>query len=141
MPKLLSKSQRTAAALIFSLLVPGSYARAQSTTTTTPSAQTGSSEPAPAPKQAPAKAKPQKPASAPKKKMAAVKPKPASSQASAEPDKVLYDRAMLDMKKSKYIEGRLALQTLINTYPDSEYLAKAKLGVADSYYREGGTSN
>ena len=32
-------------------------------------------------------------------------------------------------------------QTLINTYPDSEYLAKAKLGVADSYYKEGGTSN
>ena len=27
------------------------------------------------------------------------------------------------------------LQTLINTYPDSEYLAKAKLGVADSYYQ------
>ncbi len=60
---------------------------------------------------------------------------------SVEPDKVLYERAMLDMKKSKFIEGRLALQTLINTYPDSEYLAKAKLGVADSYYKEGGTSN
>jgi outer membrane protein assembly factor BamD len=60
---------------------------------------------------------------------------------SAEPDKVLYDRAMVDMKKGRYIEGRLALQTLINTYPDSEYLAKAKLGVADSYFKEGGTSN
>jgi outer membrane protein assembly factor BamD len=48
---------------------------------------------------------------------------------------------MVDLKKSRFIEGRLALQTLINTYPDSEYLAKAKLGVADSYYREGGTSN
>ena len=54
---------------------------------------------------------------------------------------MLYDRAMVDLKKSRFIEGRLALQTLINTYPDSEYLAKAKLGVADSYYREGGTSN
>jgi outer membrane protein assembly factor BamD len=37
--------------------------------------------------------------------------------------------------------GRLGLQTLINTYPDSEYLAKAKLGIADSYYKEGGTAN
>ena len=35
----------------------------------------------------------------------------------------------------------LNLQTLINTYPDSEYLAKAKLAIADSYYKEGGTSN
>src|ERR1700722_16025971 len=60
---------------------------------------------------------------------------------SAEPDKVLYDRAMLDVKQRKYTEGRLDLQTLINTYPDSEYLAKAKLGVADSYFNEGGESN
>ena len=37
--------------------------------------------------------------------------------------------------------GRLTMQTLINTYPDSEYLAKAKLAIADSYYKEGGTSN
>src|SRR5580692_3520297 len=59
----------------------------------------------------------------------------------AEPDKILYDRAQLDLKGGRYIEGRLALQTLINTYPDSEYLAKAKLAVADSYFKEGGTSN
>lgn len=60
---------------------------------------------------------------------------------SVEPDKVLYERAMLDVKKGRYTEGRLSLQALINTYPDSEYLAKAKLAVADSYYKEGGTSN
>ena len=60
---------------------------------------------------------------------------------SAEPDKVLYERAMADMKHSKYTEARLDLQTLINTYPDSEYLAKAKLATADSFYKEGGTSN
>ena len=60
---------------------------------------------------------------------------------SAEPDKVLYDRAMVSLKKTKFIEARLDLQTLINTYPDSEYLAKAKLAIADSYYKEGGTSN
>jgi TolA-binding protein len=44
---------------------------------------------------------------------------------SAEPDKALYDRAMADQKKGRYTEARLSLQTLINTYPDSEYLAKA----------------
>lgn len=60
---------------------------------------------------------------------------------SVEPDKVLYDRGMTDIKRTKYTEARLDLQTLINTYPDSEYLAKAKLAIADSFYKEGGTSN
>ncbi len=59
---------------------------------------------------------------------------------SAEPDKVLYDRAMEDIRKGHYGIGRLTLQTLINTYPDSEYLAKAKLATADSYFKEGGTA-
>jgi outer membrane protein assembly factor BamD len=57
---------------------------------------------------------------------------------SAEPDKVLFSKAMEDFKHGKYTVGRLGLQTLINTYPDSEYLAKAKLGIGDSYYKEGG---
>lgn len=58
---------------------------------------------------------------------------------SAEPDKILYDRALNDYQHGRYTEARLSLQTLINSYPDSEYLAKAKLAVADSYYKEGGT--
>jgi outer membrane protein assembly factor BamD len=60
---------------------------------------------------------------------------------SAQPDKLLFDRAQEDIKHARYTEGRLSLQTLINTYPDSEYLAKAKLAVADSYFKENGTSN
>src|SRR3974390_559966 len=59
----------------------------------------------------------------------------------AEPDKQLYEKAMNDIKRGKHEVGRLGLQTLINTYPDSEYLAKAKLAIADSYFKEGGTSN
>ncbi len=59
---------------------------------------------------------------------------------SAEPDKVLYAKATEDLKHGRYTTGRLALQTLINTYPDSEYLAKAKLAIGDSYYKEGGTA-
>lgn len=59
----------------------------------------------------------------------------------AEPDKILYDRALDDIKHGHQETGRLNLQTLINTYPDSEYLAKAKLAIADSYYKEGGTAN
>jgi outer membrane protein assembly factor BamD len=59
----------------------------------------------------------------------------------AQPDKILYDRAVEDIKHGRHEIGRLNMQTLINTYPDSEYLAKAKLAIADSYYKEGGTSN
>jgi outer membrane protein assembly factor BamD len=59
---------------------------------------------------------------------------------SAQPDKTLFDRAVNDVEKSRYEVARLTLQTLINTYPDSEYLAKAKLAIADTWYRQGGTS-
>jgi outer membrane protein assembly factor BamD len=34
----------------------------------------------------------------------------------------------------------MTLQTLINTYPDSEFIARAKLAVADSWYAEGGST-
>ncbi len=76
-----------------------------------------------------------------KKKKKPATPAAAQADGSAEPDKILYDRAMADYKKGHYTESRLSFQTLINTYPDSEYLAKAKLGIADSFYKEGGTSN
>ena len=79
-----------------------------------------------------------------KAKVTKVKDQPAKkddTKESAEPDKVLYEKAMASIKKGHYPEGRLDFQTLVNTYPDSEYLAKAKLGVADSFYKEGGTSS
>jgi len=56
-----------------------------------------------------------------------------------QPDKVLFDRAVDDIEHARYEQARLTLQTLMNTYDTSEYLAKAKLAVADSWYREGGT--
>ena len=59
---------------------------------------------------------------------------------SQQPDKVLFDKAVNDIEKHKYELARLTLQTLINTYPDSEYLAKSKLAIADSWYREGSSS-
>jgi outer membrane protein assembly factor BamD len=67
--------------------------------------------------------------------------KSTSADNNVQPDKVLYDRAADDIKHGRQEVGRLNLQTLINTYPDSEYLAKAKLLIADSYYKEGGTAN
>src|ERR1700690_1678980 len=55
-----------------------------------------------------------------------------------QPDKVLFDRAINDIEHSRFEIARLTLQTLINTYDASEYLAKAKLAIADSWFREGG---
>src|SRR5271163_1520709 len=55
-----------------------------------------------------------------------------------QPDKVLFDRAVNDIQHGRYEVARLTLNTLINTYDSSEYLAKAKLAIADSWYREGG---
>lgn len=59
---------------------------------------------------------------------------------SQEPDKVLFERAQYELQRKHWTVARLSLQTLINTYPDSDYLAKAKLAIADSYYAEGGTA-
>src|SRR3989442_6314153 len=59
---------------------------------------------------------------------------------SKQPDKVLFDRGMDAMKHNHFDIARLDMQTLINTYPDSEFIARAKLALADSWYAEGGTA-
>jgi outer membrane protein assembly factor BamD len=64
----------------------------------------------------------------------------AAANPGEQPDKVLYEKPEAEIGKGRYDVGRLTLQTLINTYPDSEYLSKAKLAIADSYYKEGGVS-
>jgi outer membrane protein assembly factor BamD len=56
------------------------------------------------------------------------------------PDKALYDKAENAIKHGRFDVGRLDLQTLLNTYPDSQFIMRAKLAVADSWYKEGGTA-
>lgn len=58
-----------------------------------------------------------------------------------QPDKVLFDKAVNDIEHGRYEIARITLNTLINTYDQSEFLAKAKLAIADSWYREGGGAN
>ncbi len=65
---------------------------------------------------------------------------PLANVGSKQPDKVLFDRAMEAMKHNRFDVARMTLQTLINTYPDSEFIARAKLAVADSWYAEGGSA-
>jgi outer membrane protein assembly factor BamD len=57
-----------------------------------------------------------------------------------QPDKVLFDKAMGDIEHGRYEVARIELNTLMNTYESSEYLAKAKLALADSWFREGGAN-
>ncbi len=56
------------------------------------------------------------------------------------PDKQLYDKALTEEKKGHFDVARLDLQTLLNTYPDSQYLMRSKLAVANSWFQEGGSA-
>ena len=49
-----------------------------------------------------------------------------------QPDKVLFDQAMHDIERGHYEVARISLQTLMNTYESSEYLAKAKLAMPEA---------
>ena len=75
-----------------------------------------------------------------KKKQVDLSANPMADVNSKQPDKELYDKAMVALKKGKYDIARLDLQTLLNTYPDTEYAMRAKLSVADTWYKEGGTA-
>ncbi|MDE3188891.1 MAG: outer membrane protein assembly factor BamD [Acidobacteriota bacterium] len=65
---------------------------------------------------------------------------PLANVNSKQPDKVLFDKAMVSMKKGRFDVARLTLQTLLNTYPDSEYRMRAKLAVGDTWFKEGGAA-
>ena len=76
-----------------------------------------------------------------KKRMAETKKADAVAASDAKlPDRQLYDKALAATKKGHFDVARLDLQTLLNTYPDSQYQMKAKLAIADSWYREGGSA-
>jgi outer membrane protein assembly factor BamD len=85
----------------------------------------------------PAEARIKKPAHKKKEDLSA---NPLAGVNSKQPDKELFDKAMAAMKKSRYDVSRLDLQTLLNTYPDSEYRMRAKLAVGDSWFKEGGSA-
>ncbi len=57
------------------------------------------------------------------------------------PDKTLYESGQEYLKRSQYIKARLAWQTLISTYSESELSSDALFAIADSYYDEGGMEN
>ena len=75
-----------------------------------------------------------------KKKNVDLSANPLGNVQSKQPDKELFDKAMNAMKHGKYDVARLDLQTLLNTYPESEYDMRAKLAVGDTWFKEGGTA-
>ncbi len=75
-----------------------------------------------------------------KKKAYDLNVNPLANVQSKQPDKELYDKAMAAMKKGRYDVARLDLQTLLNTYPESEYRMRAKLSVGDTWFKEGGSA-
>jgi outer membrane protein assembly factor BamD len=75
-----------------------------------------------------------------KKKPGDLSANPLANVQSQQPDKLLFDKAALAMKKGKYDVARLDLQTLLNTYSDSEYAMRAKLEIGDTWFKEGGTA-
>src|ERR1700691_3829687 len=75
-----------------------------------------------------------------KKKNQDLSANPLANVNSKQPDKELYDKAMLALKKGRFDVARLDLQTMLNTYPESEYRMRAKLAVGDSWFKEGGTA-
>jgi outer membrane protein assembly factor BamD len=75
-----------------------------------------------------------------KKKNVDLSANPLKNVNSKQPDKELFDKAMLAMKKGRFDVARLDLQTMLNTYPESEYRMRAKLAVGDSWFKEGGTA-
>jgi outer membrane protein assembly factor BamD len=65
---------------------------------------------------------------------------PLATLNSKQPDKELFDKAMIAIKKGRFNVARLDLQTMLNTYPDSEYRMRAKLAVGDTWFKEGGVA-
>ena len=56
---------------------------------------------------------------------------PIGAVADRDPDEVLFERAMDVAGRKHVIAARITLETLINTYRDSEYADKARLALRD----------
>jgi outer membrane protein assembly factor BamD len=54
-----------------------------------------------------------------------------------EPDKFLFDRGTEELNKHHWIVGREYFRQLVDSYPQSQYRADAKLGIGDTYLGEG----
>ncbi|HKA17102.1 MAG TPA: outer membrane protein assembly factor BamD [Blastocatellia bacterium] len=54
-------------------------------------------------------------------------------------DRELFRQGIDAIRKGNYDEGRILLNTMINTYSDSPLIKMSKLAISDSYYLQGGS--
>jgi outer membrane protein assembly factor BamD len=66
---------------------------------------------------------------------------PTSNSGLVERDKELYEQAIKALAKNRFTVAQLQLQTLLETYEDSEFSAQAKYAYADTFYFQAGHSN
>jgi outer membrane protein assembly factor BamD len=57
------------------------------------------------------------------------------------PDQTLFDTGANYLNRGQYIQARLAFNTMLSTYPDSDLAAEAYFAMGDTFYEEGGTQN
>jgi outer membrane protein assembly factor BamD len=69
------------------------------------------------------------------------KTKVAIEEAKTGRDRELFKSALGDIRSGHEDAGRMELNTIINTYPDSPLVKASKLAMSDSFYLEGGTKN
>jgi outer membrane protein assembly factor BamD len=51
-------------------------------------------------------------------------------------DVIMFERAQQALSKSHFAEARTILNALIDNHPNSDYVPRAKLSIADSWYSE-----
>jgi outer membrane protein assembly factor BamD len=59
----------------------------------------------------------------------------------AQPDKFLFEQGTAALKDKKWLNAREYFRELVDTYPQSEFRADAKLGIGDSYLGDGTTES
>jgi len=64
-----------------------------------------------------------------------------SAEVNSEPhDKALFEKALSAMRQKRFTVANLTLQTLVNTYPESDYTRKAKVILQDPQIEKCGES-
>jgi len=59
----------------------------------------------------------------------------------AQPDKFLFDQGTAALNDKKWLNAREYFRELVDSYPQSQYRADAKLGIGDSYLGDGTTES
>jgi outer membrane assembly lipoprotein YfiO len=67
--------------------------------------------------------------------------KPMRLDPSKQTDQQIYQMGVGDLKDKNYAKAREAFRTVFESFPKSDLRIDAKIGIGDSYFREGGTAN